>query len=670
MADNLRNRFHQWMVVFVLVPASVLVLVCNIFLWRLVKQAHSRDIENRVVMGAAQIEQWLRGEAARVRTLAEMPAASALAAQAERREAVQSQDELELEKLWLESERDTMLVRGVLDNDVSATFRRMVDVQSQLRFPRLMDSRGRILAATEKTDRYYQKDEFWWSFTRSAPPGAMVSEGIGADGHLGIGCTVIRPGRTNVVDGVLRVDVDLGLLMQRAGPLAERDTVLFVVGEEAWRVAGAEQEFRRAESSLVGLLRRGRVSDLGWAAGFRYATRLVDGGIQWRQPVRLVAAVPESRLPLVLFGPMLAGLAIGGLAVFGLFILALNLGHRLFFDPLREAAEAGVWVLRTAYGQAARERAALQQPWAIAATEKTSLIQQDLARWLNTWRQELQSQSVSVSVEMKRDLELATEFQQAFLNRPYPRVPEVHVEGRLRLEFYHRYRPALAMGGDFFDIQTLGPDCAGIFVADVMGHGTRSALIVSILRTLIAELSRRGRNAPHFIRELNAEFCAMLKTLPHPFFASAAYFVADTTARMATYAVAGHPPPFYLHRSVGRVTRLEMPKPQGAALGLLPAEEYGGDSVRLYPGDAFIFFTDGVYEASNRRGEEFGLPRLEKLLRANVYRSSREILDAVMEAIAHFVGEQPVADDICLVAIDVTTDPVKPAPAEADKGAR
>lgn len=655
MSDKLRSRFHQWLVIFVVVPAIVLVLICNVFLWRLLKHAHAHTLQDGAERAAAQIERVLYGEAVRLRTLGGQPGAAGLAAAAERRDAAQTQDDFTLEQIWASAARDDLVVRGILDNDVAASFRRARDQDPHLVSLLLADSRGRLLAATDRIDRYLQKDRGWWTMTRTALPGQVVSDGIRPDGLMGIGTVVIRPGRTNVVDGVVRAEMNLAPLIASIGLAEDPAVVVFVVGEGAWKVHGADDVYARASAKITAA----RIEDLGetgWDAGFRYASRELGGGVTWPKPIRLVAATAEARLPFALFGPMFASLALGVLAVCGIFYLAMNLGHRLFFDPLREAAEAGVWVLRTAYGQAARERAALQQPWAKDATEETSLIQQDLARWLHSWRQELQSQSVSVSVDVKRDLELATEFQQAFLSRPYPRIPEVHVEGRLRLEFHHRYRPALAMGGDFFDIHALGNDCAGVFVCDVMGHGTRSALIVSILRTLIAELARRGRNAPHFIRELNSEFCAMLRSLPHPFFASAAYFVADTTSRMATYALAGHPPPFYLHRSVGRVTRLNTPKPQGAALGLVPGEEYGGESARLNPGDSFLFFTDGVYEAANRRGEEFSLPRLEKLLRANVYRSSKEILDNVMAAIEQFTGDQPVADDICMVVIDVTTD--------------
>ena len=83
--------------------------------------------------------------------------------------------------------------------------------------------------------------------------------------------------------------------------------------------------------------------------------------------------------------------------------------------------------------------------------------------------------------------------------------------------------------------------------------------------------------------------------------------------------------------------------------------------MRLNTGDAFLFFTDGVYEAANTAGEEFGLARLEKILRTHVYRSSQEILDAVTKGIHEFAGGEPVADDICMVMVDVTTHAPKKA---------
>ena len=259
--------------------------------------------------------------------------------------------------------------------------------------------------------------------------------------------------------------------------------------------------------------------------------------------------------------------------------------------------------------------------------------------------------------ELRRDAALASEFQQAFFSRPYPRIPAVHVTGRLRLVFSHNYQPALAVGGDFFHIEAVGPDAAGIFIADVMGHGTRSALITAILRTLLNELQPQGRHAAHFLRLINQRFCALLHGLPFTFFASASYLVADTTARVATFASAGHPPPFFLRRERGEVSRVELPRPRGAALGVMPDDEYGAIPIRLQAGDGFIFFTDGLYEAMNAQGEEFGLERVQDVLRSQVYRPGPEILDALRSAVRAFAGATPPHDDICLVSVDVTAEP-------------
>jgi len=322
--------------------------------------------------------------------------------------------------------------------------------------------------------------------------------------------------------------------------------------------------------------------------------------------------------------------------------------------PHRELLEAGDWILRTALG-----RKSLLLGSGLSAASKVSPevtpIQKDLQKWLHRLLQDIQDEYVAQTEEMQRDLSLARDFQQAYIDRAYPKIPAVHVEGRLRLEFYHRYEPALALGGDFYNIITLGPDSAGVFISDVMGHGTRSALITAIIRTLIDDLAPQARNARHFLTEMNRQFCALLTSVPNPLFASAFYFVADTTARVVTYSSAGHPAPFHVRRSVGRINRLEVPMPRGAALGMIPDEQYTGGYARLIDGDLFLFFTDGLYEAHNIHGEEFGIKRMEEVLRRDMYKNAKEIVDGMMDAVSSFVSYEPIMDDICIVAVEVTS---------------
>jgi serine phosphatase RsbU (regulator of sigma subunit) len=256
---------------------------------------------------------------------------------------------------------------------------------------------------------------------------------------------------------------------------------------------------------------------------------------------------------------------------------------------------------------------------------------------------------------LEYDLAMAREFQHSLMNRPLPEVPAVHMEGRLRLEFHYCYKPAQAIGGDFFQVTPIDNDCAGVFIADVVGHSIRSALLTGVLRSLILQLQPSARNASFYMKEMNRQFAEILQPLPDPVFATAFYWVADTTSRIATYACAGHPPPYLLTRDRARVARLPIPTLKGAALGLLSDQEYPGETVRLVDGNTFVFFTDGVFECRNEEGEEFGFARLEKILNANLYKKSPEILGAVMQALAEFSGDIQQEDDICLVAVDVTT---------------
>ncbi len=333
---------------------------------------------------------------------------------------------------------------------------------------------------------------------------------------------------------------------------------------------------------------------------------------------------------------------IGGLL---LVVGAYALGRKRASAETNGLAAAGKWAV---------DRAGLQ---ATVGVDSES----DLVSALESWVERLATVAPPASggpgAKIEADLDMARDFQNAYLNRPYPKVPETHIPGRLRLSFYHRYQAAMALGGDFFDIVPLAPDAVGVFVADVMGHGARSALITAMMRTLLRDLRGQGRNARHYMSEINHELCEIMRAFPQPLFASAFYFVPDTTSRMATFSTAGHPAPFYLHRARAQLTRLNVPPPHGAALGILPEEKYTGGSVRLHDEDLFLFFTDGVYEAMNADGEEFGLDRVRAIIKQYQYKSNQVIVDAIMEGIQTFIGDAPLNDDICIVAVDVVTEP-------------
>lgn len=363
----------------------------------------------------------------------------------------------------------------------------------------------------------------------------------------------------------------------------------------------------------------------------------------------LVLAVYSGR------GVALTGLLLAGV-VLAVILLALSWWRtsRYVLSLGKEARDAGMFAMRHAFGRVKDDDPILKEfPWVRDPQEQGGRASELIRAWLE--KTSAEAASSAPDQELAMDLEMAKEFQMSLVNRPYPEVPTVHVEGRLRLEFHHRYKPAMAIGGDFFQITPISNDCAGIFIADVVGHGVRSALLTGVLRALILNLQPIARNASFYLKEMNRQFSEILKAFHTPVFTTAFYWVADTTARVANFACAGHPAPLLVNRDKARVSRLNAPLPHGAALGLLDDQEYPGETVRLIDGNTFIFYTDGVFECRNGAGEEFGIARLEKVIQANVYKDGPQILDAIIDALETFAAGAPQEDDICLVAVDVTT---------------
>jgi serine phosphatase RsbU (regulator of sigma subunit) len=571
---------------------------------------------------------------------------------------------------WAKASRDDMIVRSVLDNEIGLLLRQTREQNKHIQSLYMMDGAGTLIAASDKLPTLYQNENDWWALLRSASGDRVASEGAVANDILGLMLPRMSPGGS--VLAAVRAEISLPALINdlvAGGALKSGDNqvAVMLIADAALAVTPSPP----ASVTAFGPTLASRINNIGqatgWYQGFRFRGQALDAGLYWARPVWIVAVHQEGRLSPAIIVPLAIALLTAFLAVFGVTFFAKNVGRRQFLDPMRDAAEAGVWVLRRAGGkleglvpaatpaQPESEGLAAAHPWANMPYDESSPLHRELDRWMTRLQQRAEGDATQLSADMQNDLRLATEFQQALMNRKLPSIPAVYTEGRLRLEFSHAYKAALAIGGDFFEVEAVGPDCAGVFIGDVMGHGTRSALLTSTIRTLLSEHYPAGRNPAHFLRELNRSLCEILAPLPFQFFASACYFAVDTTARIGTYAIAGHPPPFHLHGHLGRISRLERPRPRGAALGVMIDEEFGAESVRLVDGDTFVLFTDGAYETTNEDGEQFGLDRLEKSLRSHVYERPDALVQKVLADIVAFAGDEPVADDICLVAVHVTS---------------
>ncbi len=253
---------------------------------------------------------------------------------------------------------------------------------------------------------------------------------------------------------------------------------------------------------------------------------------------------------------------------------------------------------------------------------------------MEEWKEALLARDKLVALQ--NELNVASKMQQAIL-------PTVFPEG-VNFDVYGNMIPARNVGGDFFDVINLEKDRIGLAVADVSDKGVPAALFMMSSRTLLKGAAI-GRGAPgNVLSEVNDLLNEDNDTI---MFVTLLYTVYDPSTGDLTYANGGHSNPLVVH-SDGSST--ELPLTGGIALGVVPGLEYAQKDVIIEPGDTLVLYTDGVSEAMNSEGEEFGVDRLRQIFVGQPPSSARMANEAILRAVADFAGETPQSDDVtCLV---------------------
>jgi len=260
--------------------------------------------------------------------------------------------------------------------------------------------------------------------------------------------------------------------------------------------------------------------------------------------------------------------------------------------------------------------------------------------------------------QMQADLAMAREIQEAFLPQKYPTFPPGTPPEHSALHFHHRYRPAVAIGGDFFDIFAVSDTAAGVLIGDVMGHGVRAALVTAILRALIEQFKPVAAEPGQFLTSINNGLFTILKHTKMPIFASAFYLVADVSRRQLRCASAGHPLPCRLRRARPKAEPLDCEKASvGPALGVFEGSQYVPTELPLATGDVIVLYTDGLFEVPSREGDHYGQERLLAAFQRLAHRPTAEILDQLLNDIVQFAGRTDFSDDLCAVAVEVARLP-------------
>lgn len=244
--------------------------------------------------------------------------------------------------------------------------------------------------------------------------------------------------------------------------------------------------------------------------------------------------------------------------------------------------------------------------------------------------------------EMRHNLRAAGRLQtQLLLPHAPPPWPE--------LRWGVHYAPLDHLGGDYYDVAQPDPDHLGFLIADASGHSIAAAMVAIMSRTAFSDVAGGTASPGAVLSDMNSR----LQGLADDRFVTAFYGVLNRRTRVLTYANAGHPYPLRFVASTGKVQPLSA---QGFLLGIVPDEQYRERTVQLEPGDRLCFYTDGLVEARDDRGEGYGTDRLEAAFTADGALCAEPLRDRLLADQLAFRGDQKLSDDVTLVVCELSQE--------------
>jgi serine phosphatase RsbU (regulator of sigma subunit) len=240
-----------------------------------------------------------------------------------------------------------------------------------------------------------------------------------------------------------------------------------------------------------------------------------------------------------------------------------------------------------------------------------------------------------------KDVELAAQVQRLFLPSGTASIPGLEIAGMMH--------PARVVGGDYYQYFSLDAHTTQVIIADVSGKGVPAALLMSATAAALRLEANRDRNLMQQVERLNTEIGAV---------SDAEQYVTllvgeiDTAKRTIHYVNCGHNPALLCRAKTGTITRLNSSCPP---IGISPEEVCQLSSEDLMAGDVLVFYTDGVTEAENRRGEEFGMERLSATVLRSSLQPAEDLRNNIFRAAADFCGDQ-FNDDVTILVVKCKFD--------------
>ncbi|MEM7052084.1 MAG: SpoIIE family protein phosphatase [Acidobacteriota bacterium] len=331
--------------------------------------------------------------------------------------------------------------------------------------------------------------------------------------------------------------------------------------------------------------------------------------------------------------------------------MALFVFAFLLFDVYVVAAIVAAFMIFTlsqAVGRLSRATGAVRQgDFSVRIPVKRNDQVGELQRSFNAMTEHLE-ELVTTATEkelLEKELEIARQLQQSLLPRDLPEAESI--------EFSTLFAPSAAIGGDYFDVLSLGEGRLAVVVADVSGHGLPTGLRMAMIKAALTILASEGKAPTEIFERLDA-----LVREDRRVFVTATIAVIDLEQRQVEITNAGHPPTYRIRGF--EVDEIALP---GSPLGGL-GRKYGFQRLTLRPGDVLVWLSDGLIEAVDGDGRPFGYGAVARALRESPPHSATLVRDRLLAAVEEHTGGRPVGDDRTVVVMRFREG--VPAPASSE----